>query len=188
MPFHLPARRHDWRRVIVVAFALAQVACGRPASEPAEPAAASGEWREFKGSWNAAGTRHTIPLGAERKGSIIDLRGTMLLAGAGRPGVGFRSEVIALSDSETGLVGRGVWTDERNDQVWSELKGQGTAQRNHIEGTIVGGTGRYAGATGSYEFSWHFVIELEDGSVQGSTDDLKGRIRVGAANTGGTPQ
>ena len=51
----------------------------------------------------------------------------MLLAGPGRPGVGFRSEVIALVDSETGLVGRSVWTDERGDQVFSELKGEGTA-------------------------------------------------------------
>ena len=66
---------------------------------------ASGEWREFEGSWNAAGTRRTIPLGANRRGSIIDLSGTMLLAGPGRPGVGFRSEAIALVDSETGLAG-----------------------------------------------------------------------------------
>lgn len=106
----------------------------------------------------------------------------MLLAGAVRPGVGFRSEVIALVDSETGLVGRGVWTDERGDQVFSELKGEGTAERNRITGTILGGTGRYGGATGSYEFSWQFVIELEDGSIQGRTVGLKGRVRPGQAN------
>ena len=53
----------------------------------------------------------------------------MLLAGPGAPGVGFRSEVIALNDSATGLVGRSVWTDERGDQVFSELKGEGTATR-----------------------------------------------------------
>jgi hypothetical protein len=140
---------------------------------------AAGEWREFEGSWNAAGTRRTIPLGADRKGSIVDLRGTMLLAGAGRPGVGFRSEVIALVDSETGLVGRGVWTDERGDQVFSDLKGEGTTARNRMVGTILGGTGRYAGATGSYEFSWEFVIESEDGSIQGRAVGLKGRVRSG---------
>ena len=90
----------------------------------------------------------------------------MLLAGEGRPGVGFRSEVIALVDSETGLVGRSVWTDERGEQVFSELKGEGTKEQNRIAGTILGGTGRYAGATGTYEFSWQFVIEAEDGSIQ----------------------
>jgi len=172
-------------RAFVVALALAVAACG-PATETPKPAPASGEWREFEGSWNAAGSRRTIPLGAERKGSIVDLRGTMLLAGQGRPGVGFRSEVIALVDSETGLVGRSVWTDERGDQVFSELKGEGTAERNRIAGTILGGTGRYAGATGSYEFSWQFVIESEDGSIQGRAAGLKGRVRPGQPTAGGS--
>lgn len=172
-------------RAIVGVLALAVAAC-EPAAELPKPAAASGEWREFEGSWNAAGSRRTIPLGAERKGSILDLRGTMLLAGKERPGVGFRSEVIALSDSETGLVGRSVWTDERGEQVFSELKGEGTAARNRIAGTILGGTGRYAGATGSYEFSWQFVIEAEDGSIQGRAVGLKGRFRLGQPNAGGS--
>jgi hypothetical protein len=165
-------------RLFVLAVALAMAACG-PAGDQAKPASAPGEWREFEGSWNAAGTRHAIPLGPERKGSILDLRGTMLLAGAGRPGVGFRAEVIALVDSETGLLGRSVWTDERGDQVFSEIKGEGTAERNRITGTIFGGTGRYAGATGSYEFSWQYVIESDDGSIQGRAVGLKGRVRLG---------
>lgn len=163
------------------------VACG-PATEPPKSVATPNEWREFEGSWNAAGNRQTIPLGADRRGSVIELSGTMLLAGPGRPGVGFRSEVIALNDSETGLVGRSVWTDERGDQVFSELKGQGTAAQNRIEGTILGGTGRYAGATGSYEFSWEFVIEAEDGSIQGRTVGLKGRVRLGQPNAGSSRQ
>jgi hypothetical protein len=174
-------------RAFAVALALAMVSCG-PAAQPPNPAAASGEWREFEGSWNAAGTRRTIPLGAERKGSILDLRGTMLLAGSARPGVGFRAEVIALVDSETGLVGRGVWTDERGDQVFSELKGEGTAARNRVAGSIVGGTGRYAGAAGSYEFSWQSVMAAEDGSIQGRAVDLKGRVRPGQPAAGGLPK
>ena len=169
----------------MVAMVLAAGACERE-TEP--PATAAVEWREFQGSWNAAGSRHTIPLGADRKGSIVDLRGSMLLAGTGRPGVGFRAEVIALVDSETGLVGRGVWTDERGDQVFSELKGEGTKDENHITGTILGGTGRYAGAVGTYEFSWQYVIELEDGSIQGRAVGLKGRVLPGQPTTGGSRQ
>jgi hypothetical protein len=165
-------------RLAVVALAIGAAACG-PATEPPRAATAPGEWREFEGSWSAAGTRHVIPLGAERNGSILDLRGTMLLAGEGRPGVGFRAEVIALADSGTGLVGRSVWTDERGDQVFSEIKGEGTAERNRVTGTILGGTGRYAGATGTYEFSWQYVIESDDGSIQGRALGLKGRVRLG---------
>ena len=180
-------RRRDLGRLLVAAIALAAVACG-PVTEPPQPVAAASEWREFAGSWNAAGTRHTIPLGADRRGSIIELRGTMLLAGPERPGVGFLSETIALVDSETGLVGRSVWTDERRDQVFSDLKGEGTAARNRITGTILGGTGRYAGATGSYEFSWEFVTEAEDGSIQGRAVELKGRVRPGQPAAGGVPK
>ena len=111
----------------------------------------------------------------------------MLLAGPGRPGVGFHSEVIGLVDSATGFQGRSVWTDERGDQVFSELQGEGTAAKNRITGTILGGTGRYAGATGSYEFSWQWVMEAEDGSIQGRAVDLKGRVRPGPA-AGGSPR
>ena len=112
----------------------------------------------------------------------------MLLAGPQRPGVGFRAEVIALSDTDTGLLGRSVWTDERGDQVFSELKGEGTAAKNRITGTLLGGTGRYAGVTGNYEFSWQFVIEAEDGSIQGRAVGLKGRFRGGQPEAGGSPK
>jgi len=167
----------------VVALALAAGACER---EMEPPATVAGAWREFQGSWNAAGSRHTISLGADRTGSIIDLRGSMLLAGTGRPNVGFTAEVIALVDSATGLVGRGVWTDEHGEQVFSELKGEGTKDDNHITGTILGGTGRYAGAVGTYEFSWQYVIESEDGSIQGRAVGLKGRVLPGQPTTGGS--
>ena len=115
---------------------------------------------------------------AARRSRICN--GSLLLAGPSRPGVGFRAEAIVLNDSATGMVGRAVWTDERGDQVYSELRGEGTATGNRIVGTFLGGTGRYAGATGTYEFSWQFVLETEDGTVQGQSVGLKGRVRVGA--------
>jgi hypothetical protein len=155
---------------------VAAAGCG---DAPPDALAAPGGWHEFAGSWNASGTRRVMPLGGDRRASLVDLKGTMLLAGPGRPGIGFRAEVIALADSRTGLLGRSVWTDENGDRVFSELTGEGTAARNRITGTFLGGTGRYAGATGSYEFSWQYVVEGEDGRVQGRATDLKGRVRIG---------
>jgi hypothetical protein len=174
------------RRQFLLGLAFATAACGS-ATESPKPAVTAGEWLEFEGSWNGAGSRYTISLGEERVGSIVHLRGTMLLAGSNRPGVGFHSEVIGLADSATGFQGRSVWTDEHGDQVFSELEGEGTAAKNRITGTILSGTGRYAGATGSYEFSWQWVMEAEDGSVQGRAVDLKGRVRPGPA-AGGPPR
>jgi hypothetical protein len=173
-----------WVRPAMIALVLSTAACS-PLVEPPKPQAATSEWREFEGSWNAAGSRRSITLGAGRRGSIIDLKGTMLLSGAGRPGTGFCSEVIALVDTASGLQGRSVWTDERGDQVFSELKGEGAAAKNHITGTLLGGTGRYANVTGSYEFSWNYVIEAEDGSIQGRAVGLKGRFRPCQPTTGG---
>jgi hypothetical protein len=164
---------------------LAAAACAPHAEPP--PAATAAGWRDFEGTWNAAGTRRTIPLGDGRTSSVVDLRGTMLLTGPGRPGVGFLAETVALTDTASGLVGRAVWTDEHGDKVFSELTGEGTAARNRIEGTIVGGTGRYTGASGTYGFSWQYVVEAEDGAIQGRAVELHGRVRVGPPSPGEQP-
>jgi hypothetical protein len=157
---------------------LALAACG-PSPPAPDSATETGGWREFQGSWNGAGRRHTIPLGGDRRASLVDLSGSMLLAGPARPGVGFRAQVIALGDTATGVTGRAVWTDENGDEIYSELRGEGTVAGNRIVGMFLGGTGRYAGATGKYEFSWQYVLEADDGTVQGRTAGLRGRIRVG---------
>jgi hypothetical protein len=176
-------------RTIALVTLLALTACGSQSPPSATPRDGGG-WREFQGEWTATGTRHTIRLGGDRRSSIGEFSGSLLLAGPGRPGVGFRAEAILLNDSATGMVGRAVWTDERGDQAYSELRGEGTASGTRIEGTFVGGTGRYAGAEGTYEFSWRFVLEAEDGTVQGQSVGLKGRVRAGpplaAPDAGGT--
>jgi hypothetical protein len=107
-----------------------------------------------------------------------------MLLGPSRPAVGFRAEAVVLNDSATGTVGRAVWTDDRGDQVFSELTGQGTKSGSHIVGTFLGGTGRYAGATGSYEFYWRFVLQTEEGEVQGQSEALNGKIRLPSEQTG----
>ncbi len=149
--------------------------CARPA---AKPLANAGEWHDFAGTWTAAGNRTLITLGNDRRASIGNFDGTLMLAGPGRPAVGFRADAIVLNDTSTGLVGRAVWTDEHGNQVYSELRGEGTTIGNKIVGTFIGGSGRYTGATGTYEFSWRFLLETEDGTVQGQSLGLKGRIRV----------
>ena len=168
---------------ILLSLVFIVAACG-PATQSPTPRATGSELMEFEGSWNGAGRRHTISLGENRLGSIIDLKGTMLLRGPGRPGVGFQSQVIGLTDSATGFQGRSVWTDEHGDQVFSELNGEGTAAKNQIRGTILSGTGRYAGMTGTYAFSWQWVMEGEDGAVHGRAADLKGRVQPGPAAVG----
>ena len=175
---------------VAIAIVLSLVSCSKlPNQNPkVSQSAITSESMNFAGSWNANGTRRSIALGNIRRSSIIELKGTMLLTGEAKPGVGFRAELIALADSETGLVGRSVWTDEHGDQLFSEVKGEGDVANNHIEGAFLGGTGRYAGVTGIYEYSWQFVIEAEDGKIQGRAVNLKGHVQIGQTSTGGVVQ
>jgi hypothetical protein len=154
-------------------------ACGRTDSS-APHALPAGEWREFEGSWTAAGTRETLPFGPGRRTAIFHLTGSLLLTGSQRPALGFRAEAIGFSDTRAGMEGRSVWTDERGDKVFSELKGEFVGSGNRIVATFVGGTGRYAGITGEYTCKWEYVVEADDGTVSGRVVGLKGRARVAA--------
>ncbi len=148
------------------------------ASPPASPSADG--WRQFEGTWTAAGSRNIMSMGRNRHAAVSTLEGSLVLAGSSGVGVGFQSQALVFNDSATGLVGRAVWTDERGDQVFSELRGEGIAEGNKITGKFVGGSGRYSGATGAYAFSWRFEIENEDGVVQGQSVGLNGRVRLGS--------
>jgi hypothetical protein len=170
-------RRKGWQRLslLLVAILLAGVGDASPAR--ADPALPDTEWHEFKGTWTAAGNRQDIGLGGDRHASVGDYSGSLMLYGSSRPALGFRAEAVVLNDSATGLIGRAVWTDEADNHVYSELHGEVTPQGNRIIGTFVGGSGRYKGATGTYEFSWRFLLESEDGKVQGQSTGFSGKVR-----------
>lgn len=172
------SRKRGQQIALYAAALLVALTCA-PLSTWSQATSGADEWREFEGKWTAVGQRQAVPLGGDRKASIADFNGSLVLSGPSRPAVGFRAEAIVLNDSLTGLVGRAVWTDERGDQLFSELRGESKGTGNRLYGTFLGGSGRYTGATGSYEFSWRFLIETEDGTVQGQSMDLKGRVRAG---------
>ena len=153
--------------------------CGPTEAVTAEPTADG--WHEFTGSWSAAGRRTTLQLGPQRRVSVVDVSGSVLLSGESRPAVGFHGQAISFADELTGMLGRAVWTDEHGDQVFSELEGAREGDAIRVQGRFVGGTGRYAGATGEYAFEWQYLIEAEDGHVQGRTMGLAGRVRVDGA-------
>lgn len=151
--------------------------CGR-APHALAPIPTAGEWQQFDGTWTAAGVRYNMPLGPQRRASIADLSGSLMLRGSSPPAVGFRTDAIVLNDSATGMTGRAVWTDHNGDQAYSELRGEGTRTNNRVFGTFIGGTGRYVGLSGSYEFSWRFVLENEDGNIEGQSVGLKGQVHL----------
>jgi hypothetical protein len=167
------------RRSLALALLLFLAGCSQPTVPPAEIASLS-EWHTFKGTWTASGTRQTLNLEADHRASIFDLSGSLLLTGDRGMGVGFRAKAIGFSDNLAGMQGRCVWTDERGDKVYSELKGEWVGTGNTIVGTFLGGTGRFAGITGEFSFQWEYVVESEDGAVSGRAVNLQGHARFGS--------
>jgi hypothetical protein len=167
------------QRWLFVSLALLGSACSPPARPP-EAALPPGERRDFSGTWSASGSRQTLRLGPDNHASIVNLSGSVLLTGSRGLGIGFQAEVIGMSDTLTGARGHCVWTDQRGDQVYSEIKGDPIRSGGVFVGTITGGTGRYAGLTGEYRFRWKYVIDAEQGNISGRTDDLVGRAQAPA--------
>ncbi len=174
--------RGPWYLVVVPL--LFVTGCGHPAA-PAPLVLPQGEWHTFEGTWSATGTRQTLNLGTNHRASISDLTGSLLLTGDRGLGVGFQARSIGFNDNLVGMLGRCVWTDEHGDKVYSELKGESVEAANRIEGTFLGGTGRFAGLIGQYSFRWQYVVESEGGVLSVRAVDLKGRVRV--SSTDATP-
>jgi hypothetical protein len=167
-------------KAAAVALLLCLAACSPqapPVSATSEASAVQAE-RRFTGSWSLTGNRQTLKMGPGHRAEIFRLGGSLMLAGDNRPGLAFRSDIIGLRDSQSGMQARSVWTDERGDQVFSELRGGAGGPGQIIEGRFVGGTGRFVGVSGQYTLRWRTLVESEDGSVSGRVVDLEGWARV----------
>ncbi len=167
------------RRSLELALLLFAAGCSQP-TVPTWKILAPSEWHTFEGTWSASGTRQTLKLEADHHASIFDLTGSLILTGDRGLGVGFRAKAIGFSDNLIGMQGQCVWTDERGDNVYSELKGGWVGTGNRIVGTFEGGTGHFTGITGEYSFQWEYVVESEDGAVSGRAVNLKGTARFGS--------
>lgn len=134
-----------------------------------------------------AGTRQSLHLGSGRSADVFRVGGSLALSGKNRPGRALNAEFIGLSDSQSGMQGRSVWTDDRNEKVFSEMSSDAGTTPRVIVGRIVGGTGRYAGLTGEYTFTWRPLVISDDGSVAGRIDDLKGRAHFATTDKAEMP-
>ncbi len=160
---------------------LAAAVLGSAPDVAGEPPAAPDVWRTFQGSWSGVGTRHTLPTEGDRPAVIIRVTGAIVIASGEGLGRGFQGEAIYFDDGRGLGVGRAVWTDDRGDKIFSELKGEPAQTGRRVAGTLTGGTGRYAGLTGEYSLTWQYVVQSEEGVIQSRSADLKGMFRLGGA-------
>lgn len=158
--------------------ALLGLAAGGSAVSPAPPDG----WLPFEGDWSAVGTRHTVPTEGGRPAAIVRASGAIVLTTGEGLSRGFLGEAIYFQDGRDLGIGRSVWTDERGDRIFSELRGEPAETGRRMAGTITGGTGRYAGLEGEYSLSWQYVVSAEGDVVQIRAVDLTGRVRRGEAS------
>jgi hypothetical protein len=161
----------------VVVLVLAVTGVTIPSARQQAPPPAD-EWRTVEGSWIASGQRRTLPTDAGRTAATSYLSGAVVLTAAAGTSRGFQGEVITFDDGAGVSVGRAVWTDERGDRIFSRLDGDAMRAARRIVGTVTGGTGRYSGIEGEYAFEWQYVVQGEDGAIQGHTVGLKGRFHT----------
>lgn len=158
-------------------------ACGQPATPPATEVRTD-EIRSFTGVWDATGNRQTLDLATGQQAAIFKLSGSLMLIGEQRVNTAFLAEVVGFADTASGMQGRSVWTDERGDKVFSELRGEAVGPGKVIEGKFTGGTGRYAGIAGEYNFKWQRVGDQGGEAFTGRVVGLNGWARLGSASAG----
>jgi hypothetical protein len=156
---------------------------------PAEPPPAGPPAvQRFEGNLSATGTRQVLAMEPGRQAAILHLSGSLVLDLHEDLSRGFRCEAISFYDGRERALGESAWTDERGDQVFSRFEAKRMGTGALVTGTITGGTGRYAGLTGRYEYTWQYVLDSPDGTVQGRAVGLKGEVRRGAARPAPPPK
>ena len=134
----------------------------------------------FEGRWEVVGKAMKIELGPSRTVSIVRFEGAIVLEGSVRGlARGFRAECVGLLDEVTGSVGRCVWRDRFDDEIWSELGSRSTDSSRSSRASFLGGTGKFEGIQGEFSFNWLYMVPAtEEGAVRGYSTDVSGRWKL----------
>ena len=181
-------------RRLALGIGLALVACVVPArggqppsspppggSPPAAQAPAADAWQTFDGSFTATGRRDTVPREDGGVASTVRLTGSLVITAGSGLRRGFRVEALGFEDGSGPGMGRAVWTDDRGDRIFSRMVGASIETGRRSAATITGGTGQYAGLSGTYTFTWQYVMPGEEHLIHARTNSLSGRFRKAPA-------
>lgn len=164
------------RRGLAAALALAMPVCMAGSIQPPVTPDLDG-WQTFGGRLTATGRGATVPMETGALATSVQLSGSLIITGDDHLRRGFHVEALGFEDMAGSGVGRAVWTDDAGDRVFSRIVGMPVVAGRSSSAVITGGTGRYAGITGSYTFTWQYVLSGEHGEVHARTTSLSGRFR-----------
>ena len=119
-------------------------------------------------------------MGSDRTVSVAKFEGVIVLEGSARGlARGFRAECVGLQDPKTGSLGRCVWKDRFDHEIWSEVESDSAGVSRRSRGRLVGGTGKFEGIEGEFEFEWIYMMPAEkEGPVKAYATSLSGGWRL----------
>lgn len=147
------------------------------------PVLAAGEGT-FTGTCVANGSKEVLALGNDRETAIFKLSGDVNLSNKLGKESNYWSECIGLADSETGSDIRCVWRSLHGDEIYLTLKGTRLEQGSSITGSIIGGTGRAQGITGTLRFTWTMMSfdllndDTRRTGISGFSKDVSGTYKL----------
>jgi hypothetical protein len=180
---HSPIARLAATCVVMVAWLLcAAESQGQPSGQTTPPVvspqSAVDSWRAFEATVSASGRRDTLAVEPGRTAVTLRLSGSLVVTRSDGLGKGFRADFIGFDDGGGMGTARAVWTDDNGDRIFSRMVGTDVQTGRRSSATITGGTGRYAGITGTYTFTWQYVLPGEQGVTQARVVAMKGRYRL----------
>ena len=144
---------------------------------PAAQSQTEGDDRKgaFEGYWVATGTRDGVPFPADRQVFVFSLAGSLNLKTDRGAFTDLWASCVGLRDTVAGTDARCVWENAAGDRVFSELTSSGSGATETASGRFVGGTGRLAGITGGYSYTWETLFfEERDDRLSGFIREIRG--------------
>ncbi len=141
------------------------------------------DWPENEGTldayWSVSGTVHILEREGEISAAAGRLTGTATIRTSQGPIPSFETDCVFFSTARKGGGGQCVWTGATGDQIYVDLSSQGPAGFGRARGVFAGGTGRFEGLTGSFEFEWNYSVGPgTDALLDGHSVQMRGRYKL----------
>jgi hypothetical protein len=133
----------------------------------------------FDGTWTVSGDTYSMDFGDEG-GTVTIFRftGPALIRTANGFAPSLDSECLGFGAPKSETVARCVLTDPEGDRIFCSLNGIMTPGIANVGGRFVGGTGKYAGITGTVRFQAMTGRQRSGKGTDGQTITIFGDWRL----------
>ncbi len=126
--------------------------------------------------------RMVIPAGATAQASLVEVSLVITETVSGpMERMGARCVALGHFDTESEAwdgLGNCTWQDAEGDRIFETLEESGTGGAGTGKAVITGGTGKFAGITGGYDYTLEFAASPGEGHFQW-VGHKKGTFRIG---------